>query len=227
MEKNCILVVDDNPANIHIIETILRKSDYQVMTATSGAEALKAAEQTLPDLILLDIMMPEMDGFETCEKLKESISTREIPVIFLTADKDLKSMVRGLELGAVDYITKPFASVEIRIRIKTHLELNLSKKIINQKNIEQKELLHKLKSTIDTAGHSTLELVKDIDEAGDEMSKELMLQKMKLNILEILIAAGHKNLQEDFDRLKAGAMSGEINSQDQENVDDLLSQFGL
>jgi DNA-binding response OmpR family regulator len=227
MGKSRVLVVDDNLGNIHIIETILRKAEYQVVTATSGAEALEIAEQFLPDMILLDIIMPEMDGFETCKKLKELNSTREIPVIFLTAEKDAKSIIRGLELGAVDYLTKPFISAEFRIRIKTHLELRQSKEIITQKNIELKELLHKLKTTVDTVGHSNLELVKEIDEAGDEMSKEQILQKMKLNILEMMLEAGHEHHREEYNRLKAGARSGEIIAEDQKSVDDLLSQFGL
>lgn len=120
MQKNTILIVDDNKYDTHIIETNLTKSDYRVVTAKSGSEALKIAAQDLPNIILLDIMMSEMDGFETCKKLKALDSTKEIPVIFLTSDKDTKSIIKGFDLGAVDYFTKPFISAEFKIRIKTH-----------------------------------------------------------------------------------------------------------
>lgn len=227
MEKNHILIVDDNLANIHIIETILRKENYQVTTTTNGIDALELAQQVQPDLILLDVVMSGIDGFETCKRLKAIDSIKEIPIIFLTAEKDSKSMVKGLNLGAVDYLTKPFISIEFRTRLKAHLELKKSKALIIQKNSEQKALLKKLQSTINTVGNSTLELVREIDETGDAMSKELLLQKMKLNILKMLIAAGQEHLQEEYDRLKAGAVSGNVKAQDQKSVDDLLSQFGM
>lgn len=122
-DKQVVLVVDDNPENISALAEILRPL-YQVKAATSGAVALKVARSAEPpDLILLDIMMPEMDGYAVCEKLKENVSTRKIPVIFVTAMGEAEDEARGLDLGAVDFITKPVRPSIVKARIKTHLSL--------------------------------------------------------------------------------------------------------
>ncbi|MBF0286473.1 MAG: hybrid sensor histidine kinase/response regulator [SAR324 cluster bacterium] len=137
-----ILIVDDKPQNIQILGKTLREHQYEITVANSGKQALKVVEKLLPDLILLDIMMPEMDGFEVCAQLKASANTRDIPVIFLTAYADSDNLVKGFECGAIDYITKPFHIAEVIARVKTQLELKLSKEILQEKNIQQKELLH-------------------------------------------------------------------------------------
>jgi len=104
-----ILVVDDVPRNLQLLAALLKEENkYEVAAATSGAAALKIVDNVLPDLILLDVMMPGMDGFEVCQKLKASPSTRDIPVIFLTAKAGLKDIVKGFQLGGVDYKTKPY-----------------------------------------------------------------------------------------------------------------------
>ncbi len=137
-----ILIVDDKPQNIQILGKTLREHEYEITVANSGKQALKVVEKLSPDLILLDIMMPEMDGFEVCTRLKNSANTKEIPVIFLTAYADSDNLIKGFESGAVDYITKPFHIAEVIARVKTQLELKLSKEILQEKNIQQKELLH-------------------------------------------------------------------------------------
>ena len=117
-----IMVVDDTKANIDIlIETLA--SDYKVGVAMDGESALEDIKTNLPDLILLDIMMPEMDGYEVCQRLKTDPSTKNIPIIFVTAKSDESDETKGLELGAVDYITKPFSPPIVRARVKTHLTL--------------------------------------------------------------------------------------------------------
>jgi PleD family two-component response regulator len=122
-----ILVVDDLPANIDVIVGILSVA-YKIRVATSGKRALKIAiSNTPPDLILLDIMMPEMDGFEVCRRLKENPMTANIPVIFLTAKSDVETTIEGFELGAVDYINKPVEPALLRMRVKNHLDLKFSK----------------------------------------------------------------------------------------------------
>ena len=127
-----ILVVDDTLQNIQVLGTILRDKGYQVLVAQDGLQALKAVETSLPDLILLDVMMPGLDGFETCKRLKAAERTRSIPVIFLTAMTEGEDVVKGFTLGAVDYVTKPFSAVELLARVNTHLTLyNL------QRNLEQ------------------------------------------------------------------------------------------
>ncbi|MEW6288900.1 MAG: response regulator [Thermodesulfobacteriota bacterium] len=118
-----LLFVDDVPANIRILVEMLRL-EYDVIFADNGPDALQlAAEDPQPDLILLDIMMPKMDGYQVCRKLKENEATREIPVMFITALVDEEDEAMGLSLGAVDYIRKPFNMAIVKSRIKTHLDL--------------------------------------------------------------------------------------------------------
>lgn len=117
-----LLIVDDSPENIKILHQIL-KDKYTIYFATNGNKALELAHRHNPDLILLDIMMPEMDGYTTCIKLKEAQQTQDIPVIFITALTDEEKHIHGLEVGAVDYITKPFHREIIKLRVNLHLEL--------------------------------------------------------------------------------------------------------
>jgi phosphoserine phosphatase RsbU/P len=122
-EKKLLLVVDDAPANIQVVNSIL-KDDYRIRIATSGAKALDLANTSpAPDLILLDIMMPGMDGYEVCTRLKASLHTRDIPVIFLTGKIEAEDETRGFRVGAVDYIHKPFSPPVVKARVETHLML--------------------------------------------------------------------------------------------------------
>lgn len=118
-----ILAVDDTPANLKVISETLRGAGYTVSTAIDGERALKRVQHYQPDLILLDIQMPGIDGFETCRRLKADHTTRHIPVIFITAITDTINKVRGLEIGGVDYITKPFEHAEFLARVKVHINL--------------------------------------------------------------------------------------------------------
>ncbi len=122
-ESKTILTVDDTPANIRLLTHYLEKQGYRVITAEDGFEGFKAAIQYHPDLVLLDIMMPGTDGYEVCELLKAEEETKDIPVVFLTAKADVEDKIKGFELGAVDYITKPFNLVEIATRVETQLNL--------------------------------------------------------------------------------------------------------
>ncbi len=126
-KKSLILIVDDIPKNLQVLGSILRAEGYEIAIAMNGKQALKVVEDILPDLILLDVMMPELDGYETCEILKKSRRTKDIPVIFLTAKTETEDIARGFKLGAVDYINKPFKSVELLARVKTHIDLKKSK----------------------------------------------------------------------------------------------------
>ncbi len=119
-----ILIVDDTPANIQAAAGILKGQGYQLTISTSGSQALDLLQRVRPDLILLDVMMPEMDGFETCRRFKASTSWREIPVIFLTAKSEVADIVKGFEVGAVDYVAKPFNAHELLARVNTHLTLD-------------------------------------------------------------------------------------------------------
>jgi len=122
-EMKTVLLVDDEPANIQIVNSIL-KDEYKTRIATNGAKALDLANQDpAPDLVLLDVMMPEMDGYEVCRRLKASAVTREIPVIFLTGQTEVADETKGFEVGAVDYIHKPFSPAVVKARVRTHLVL--------------------------------------------------------------------------------------------------------
>lgn len=143
-----ILFVDDVPANIKILTETL-KTLYDVVYSDNGREALRlAAEDPQPDLILLDIMMPEMNGYEVCEKLKEDERTRNIPVMFITALTDEDEEERGLELGAVDYIRKPFNLAIVKARIKTQLDLKQHRDHLEKRTVELLELNEQLKQEI-------------------------------------------------------------------------------
>src|SRR3954464_1552224 len=119
-----ILVVDDTSANIQAVTSILREHGYQISVATNGRQALSVLERVRPDLILLDVLMPEMDGFEACRRIKHNPAYQDIPIIFLTAKTDATDIVRGFELGAVDYVPKPFNAYELLARVNTHLTLD-------------------------------------------------------------------------------------------------------
>ncbi len=122
IEKQKILVVDDERFNINVLVELLR-DNYKMIVAKNGEQALKAASLQNPDLILLDIMMPEMDGYEVCRRLKQNDALKEIPVLFISAMDETLDKVKGFELGAFDYITKPIDPEEVKSRVKTHLNL--------------------------------------------------------------------------------------------------------
>ena len=122
-----ILIVDDEPKNIQLLANILNEKGYEVEFATSGELALEWTASRPFDLILLDIMMEGMDGFQVCQQLKASPETQEIPVIFLTAKAEIKDIVKGFEFGAVDYVMKPFNTIELLVRVNTHLELKANR----------------------------------------------------------------------------------------------------
>lgn len=121
-QKDVILVVDDQPNNLKVIASVLGDT-YTISIANNGANALKMLEILKPDLILLDVMMPDMDGYHVCKKIKENSYTCHIPVIFLTAKSDIDDIIKGFEIGGIDYITKPFNPKELRVRVKNHLDL--------------------------------------------------------------------------------------------------------
>ena len=118
-----ILVVDDDVANLRILSSLLMEHGYQVRSARDGSTALMMASADPPDLVLLDVIMPQMDGFQVCQRLKSDPETGEVPVIFVSALDEVVDKVRGFEVGGVDYITKPYNAAEVGVRVKTHLAL--------------------------------------------------------------------------------------------------------
>ena len=128
-DKNRVLIVDDEPGNIKILSSVLA-SDYALSVATSGAQALQIAEVQAPDIVLLDMVMPEMDGIQVCEALKANEATKNIPVIFVTSMSDSVNEERGLEAGAVDYISKPISPPIVHARVKIHIQNYLSRRFL-------------------------------------------------------------------------------------------------
>lgn len=142
-----ILVVDDNPTNIQVLFDVLSEMDYRVAIAKSGEAALQRLQSYQPDIILLDVMMPGIDGFETCQRLKADPATCNIPVIFMTALSDSVDKVKGLSLGAVDYITKPVQHEEALARIRVHLQLSATQKQLEQSTNKLTQTLTDLKQS--------------------------------------------------------------------------------
>jgi signal transduction histidine kinase len=204
-----VLIVDDNPTNIKVLFDFLKECDYKVLVAKSGESAIEKAQQASPDIILLDVMMPGIDGFETCRRLKASDVTESIPIIFMTALSDPLDKVKGLRLGAVDYITKPFQHEEVLARLQLHLKLSsMTKKLAEQNEIlEQRvaERTAKLSQSLKELQHTQLQLV----------------QKEKMSLLGQLMAGlGHEiNNPVNF-------ISGNINLA-QEYVEALLEHLQL
>lgn len=135
-EPGTILVVDDTPTNLEILFDFLTNYGFKILVAEDGESALQKAAYASPDLILLDILMPGIDGFETCSRLKASESTREIPVIFMTALSETADKVKGLQVGAVDYVTKPLQHEEVLARVQTHLRLRSLTKQLQAQNVQ-------------------------------------------------------------------------------------------
>jgi len=139
-EKAKILIIDDNETNLQVLGNLLLGANYSVLAANNGQDGINIAQKENPDLILLDIMMPGMDGYEVCTKLKEADSTSKIPIIFVTAKTETEDEYLGFELGAVDYITKPISIPIVLARVKTHVSLHNQKKaleaLVKERTIE-------------------------------------------------------------------------------------------
>lgn len=180
-----ILLVDDNPTNLKVLSEALKGHDWTTLVATDGTSAIEQAQYAQPNLILLDIMMPGIDGFETCRRLKEQPTTQVIPVIFMTALTDANHKVKGLEMGAVDYITKPFQQEEVIARVKLHLRLSLL-----TQQLEEQNILLTQKITEKTIAESQLQqLTQDLERRVQQRTAELsdsleQLQRTQLQLIQ-------------------------------------------
>ncbi|EDN66634.1 two-component hybrid sensor and regulator [Beggiatoa sp. PS] len=188
-DKEILLIVDDIPTNLKLLMNVLRHLDFTVQVAQDGEDALEQVAYAKPDLILLDVMMPGMDGFETCRRLKADEKTHDIPVIFMTALTETVDKVKGFEIGAVDYITKPVQPEEVLARVNTHLKLRKQQKRLEQQKIELEQhnneleafahtVAHDLKNPLNTIYGMTGLLIEDIE----ELSKPNILKH--LNTIE-------------------------------------------
>ncbi len=175
-----VLLVDDTPENIGLLLDELERVGYRVLVALDGAEALEVAARAQPELILLDVMMPGIDGYETCLRLKAAEATRDIPVIFMTALADPEARLRGFTVGGVDYITKPFNRQEVRLRVRTHIALRQAQRAVDLRGreLEQRSrdvetlarmVAHDLRNPLSTlaGGLETIEEQLSCEELGE------------------------------------------------------------
>lgn len=170
--KGRILIVDDNPTNIQVVGNILTEKGYDIAFAQSGEKAIEQVLHTDYDLILLDIMMPEKDGFEICESLKSNPQTKDIPVVYLTAKSDIDSIIRGLRNGGIDYISKPFIKEELIVRVENQIKLKkIQDELIFANRSKDKFfsiIAHDLKSPISAFKNITDVLVRDYEDFDSE-----------------------------------------------------------
>lgn len=217
-ERPRVLIVDDEPANLKVMREVLNNK-YRLSFAKSGEAALALIERELPKLILLDIMMPDMNGFEVCQRLKENPNTQHIPIIFVTALADESDEFKGFEIGAVDYITKPISPAIVRARVKTHLSLVQAEQL----KLAHVDLVHRLgraaeyKDT-DTGEHivrmskysKILALAYGMDEHYAELIKQAapMHDIGKIGIPDAILLKPGKLTADEFDFMKQHAEIG-------------------
>ena len=182
-ETGTILVVDDTPTNLEVLVNYLKDSDFQIIVATDGERALERLNHVHPDVILLDVMMPGIDGFETCRRIKENDETRDIPVIFMTALSETVDKVQGFSVGAVDYITKPFQQEEVLARVQTHLTLRFLQRRLQEANEQLEQRVAERTAELKAALEEVEELKNRFQEENIYLQQEI---KLSHNFEEII-----------------------------------------
>lgn len=179
--RGVVLVVDDQMQNIQVVGTVLTREGYEVIPATSGVQALQRVAARLPDLILLDVVMPDMDGFAVCKRLREHPDTAGLPVIFVSAANDAETIVQGLEAGGVDYITKPFNKAELLARVRTHVDLQRARETTARMLRERENIVsmvaHDLKNPLGAirfSAQTMMELPPDRFETASELTDHIV-----------------------------------------------------
>jgi len=229
-ESNVILIVDDNPNNLAVLSDFLDESGFEVRVARDGESALEKVNYAPPDLILLDVMMPGIDGFEACKHLKSNLDTEEIPIIFMTALSDTVDKVKGLELGAVDYITKPFSQEEVLARVRLHLRLRkMAKKLAKQNQILKQEIEEK-----NRAEAALQALTQELEQRVSDRTAELQQAMTDLQDAQVQLVQNEK--MSTLGQLVAG-VAHEINnpvgfimgnlSHAQEYIQDIIEHLSL
>ncbi|AUI68799.1 response regulator [Beggiatoa leptomitoformis] len=200
-DQATVLVVDDAPENLSILSAYLEDTGLDVMTALSGEEALSLVTRIKPDLILLDVMMPIMDGYETCRQLKKNEETSDIPVIFVTALMDMESKVKCFSLGAVDYLVKPIQRSEILARVHTHIIISaLQKQLLVQNNqlYQQHEVLD---SFTRMAAHELFPPLVNIANAISELKNYRNTTNTETEQCLMMLEDAHKQVLQVVDNL--------------------------
>ena len=172
-----ILIVDDNPNNLKVLSGTLANSDWEVLVAIDGESAIKQAIYVKPDLIFLDVMMPIMDGFSACKILKSTPETSEIPIIFMTSLSDTLDKVKGFDLGAVDYITKPFDQDEVIARVKTHLQVSSLTRQVQEKNLQLQNFTQELENRVNERTSELSDALCDLQ----KVQAQLLLREQRLS----------------------------------------------
>jgi len=192
MMKQNLFIVDDTPANIEILMSILG-DDFEVAVALDGTSALEDIKAEPPDLILLDIMMPDMDGYEVCQRLKSDPETASIPVIFITAKLELEDELRGFEVGAVDYISKPISPPVVRARVDTHLQLKHKTEQIAQQNVilEQKVRTRtaELQAKNQELRETQMEIIRRLGRAAEFKDNETGMHVVRMSYFAQMLAS--------------------------------------
>jgi putative two-component system response regulator len=191
-DRKTVLIVDDERVNINVLVELLR-SDYQVLAAKDGEQALKRVQgDNPPDLILLDVMMPGIDGYEVCRRLKETPATADIPIIFVTAMGDVENESFGLELGAVDYITKPISPAVVKARVRTHLSLRQAREDLkNQNSILEKKVAERteqLRLRNEEVVQTRLEIIRRLGRASEYKDNETGLHVIRMSHYSRILA---------------------------------------
>lgn len=197
--KGAILIVDDVPTNLNVLMQFLENTGFDVLVATDGESAIERAAYALPDIILLDVMMPVMDGFETCRRLKASPTTHDIPVIFMTALSDTVDKVYGFELGAADYITKPLHQDEVVARVNSHLTLYRQKQELER----QKQEIERLREQ-DQKHYEKLANLKDqmLSTVSHDLKNPLTTILTVVALLRRYISAEDSRIQKKLDTIE-------------------------
>ncbi|MBW3585481.1 MAG: EAL domain-containing protein [Cyanobacteria bacterium 0813] len=191
-KENVILIVDDNPNNLKILFDFLKESGFKVLVAKDGESAIEKLQEVSPHIILLDVMMPGIDGFETCYRLKASVATKDIPVIFMTSLTDRVDKVKGLSMGAVDYITKPFQQEEVLARVQLHLRLRNLTKTLEEQNVLLKEEIEARREAEAALQKLTSELEERVASQTAELTQAVnQLEQAQVQLLEREEKLGH------------------------------------
>lgn len=200
--KGTILIVDDVPTNLSVLMEFLDTAGYEVLVATDSESALEQAEYTLPDIILLDIMMPGMDGFETCRELKTRNTTKNIPIIFMSALSETVDKVRGFALGATDYIIKPLHQEEVVARVNAHLTVYRQKQEIERQKQEIEDLREQDRIAYENLSHLKDEMLKT---ASHDLKNPLTAILMSVDSLQQLLNAEDKKVQTRLNNIQTAA----------------------
>lgn len=242
MQKGTLLIVDDVPANLSVLSEFLSETGFKVLVTQDGNRAIKKAEHVHPDLILLDVMMPSMDGFQVCRILKSKDSTKDIPVIFMTALADTIDKIKGFSLGAADYITKPIQHEEVLARINTHLNLRRLQQEAQSHTVElerrnqeleafSRTVAHDLKNPLNLVINYTESVLEDYPsgtpmgtDAVQQLQTVLQVGRKMVTIIDALLLLAGVSKQREV-KSQPLEMSGILSQMIQQRLEHLIKEY--